>query len=535
MSTAKPVLMSAPQAPSPWNKFFSSPFLMYTFLIGIAILVVGYFTWGKIAEKIFSPDNRLTPAIAERDNTDKMPLPNKRNMLIQLLNIAGIGPIVGVALGILFGPIVFIIMPIGNVLGGAIHDYFSGMISLRNNGKDLPLLISKFLGKKVNWIFSLFLIAAILLVVATFVNIPANFIAEMIPLGSSVFVVAVICIFLYYIISSIAPIDKIIGRIYPFMGVLILIVTGVVAVVLMATHAGDIPDIPLTVDGFLGAWNAHPTGQPLIPMLFVTIACGILSGFHATQSPIVARTLTSEHAGRRVFYGMMIVEGLIGMVWAAAASVFYVANTEVLTANLSGTTVIYETLEYLLPVPLIFLSVVAFIFLSVTSGDTALRVLRTSTATQLNIPQNKPIKRVLLLLPVIGVVTLLLFWPNLSGNGFAILWNYFSWFNQVIACFALLTITVYLASKKKIWIISAVPAACIIFVCVSYITWISPEHLAGAPVGFGLPLEVSYIIAAVFAIGLTVLAVLRGRALSRWKSFSADTQPVYPPAEKNSE
>ena len=508
---------------------------MYTFLIGIAILVAGYFTWGKIAEKIFSPDKRITPAIAERDNTDKVPLSEKRNMLLQLLNIAGLGPIAGVALGILFGPIVFILMPLGNVLGGAIHDYFTGMISLRNNGKDLPLLVSKFLGKKLSWIFSIFLIVSILLLVTTFVNIPAGFIERLIPLGTAVLVTAVICIFIYYIVSSLTPIDKIIGRIYPFMGALVLIVTGIVAVFLMATHAGDIPDIPLTVDGFPGAFSAHPDGQPLIPMLFVTIACGILSGFHSTQGPIVARTLTSEHSGRRVYYGMMIVEGLIAMVWAAAASVFYAANTDAMTANLSGTAVIFNTLEFLLPVPLVILSTVSFIFLAVTSGDTALRVLRTSLAALLKIPQNKPVQRVLLLLPLMGVGSVLLIWSNVSSNGFALLWNYFSWFNQVIACFALLMVTVYLASKKKVWAISAVPAAGIIFICVSYITWISPVHLAGAPLGFGLPLEVSYIIAAVFAVILPALAVLRGRKLSGQNDFSADVPAVYPETAKNSE
>ena len=508
---------------------------MYTFLIGIAILIIGYFTWGKVAEKIFSPDKRLTPAITERDNTDKLPLPDKKNMLIQLLNIAGIGPIVGVALGILFGPIVFILMPIGNVLGGAIHDYFAGMISARNKGNDLPLLISKFLGKRISTVFSVLLIAGLLLLVTTFINIPAGFIEIMIPLGTAMIILAVVCIFLYYILSSVLPVDKIISRIYPYMGALIMVVTGGIAVILMITHAGDIPDIPLSIDGILGAFNAHPAGQPLIPMLFVTIACGILSGFHSTQCPIISRTLTSEQNGRKVFYGMMIVEGMIGMIWAAAASVYYAANTNAMMENLSGNTVVYNTIEYLFPYPLVVLSIIALIFLAISTGDTALRVLRTSTAALLKIPQDKPVKRLLMLLPFIVLIVLLLVWSNLSSNGFSLLWNYFSWFNQVIACIAFLMITSYLASKKKPWMISAVPAAFIIFVCVSYILWISPEHLAGAPVGFGLPLEVSYAIAGVCAVIFPLLAVLRGKALGRMSDFTADVQPVYPSADKNGE
>ena len=283
---------------------------MYTFLTGIVILIVGYFLWSRVAEKIFCPDSRVTPAIAERDNVDLTPLSDKRNMLIQLLNIAGIGPVIGVALGILFGPIVFILMPIGNILGGAIHDYFTGMISMRNHGKDLPQLISKFLGRKISFVFTVFLMLSIFLVVVTFINIPADFISLLIPLGGSVFFIAVVCILFYYILSSVFPIDKIVGKIYPFIGALIIIITGVVAVVLFTAHAADIPDIPLSLDGFLNSFDAHPSGQPLVPMLFVTIACGILSGFHATQSPIVSRTLTSEKSGRKVFYGMMAAEAL---------------------------------------------------------------------------------------------------------------------------------------------------------------------------------------------------------------------------------
>lgn len=499
---------------------------MITFLIGILILIFGYFTWGKIAEKIFAPDNRLTPAYADGDGVERVPLSSKRNMMLQLLNIAGMGPIVGVALGAKFGPIIFLLIPIGNVIGGAIHDYFAGMISIRNNGSDLPSLVRKFFGRFAGGIFVVFVSIAILLLVTTFTNIPANFISTLIPLGTAVLAVSIIGIFAYYILSSIFPIDKIIGRIYPFFGGTLILITVLVCISLIP-QAELIPNIPLSADGILSAFSAHPDGQPILPMLFITIACGIMSGFHATQSPIVAKTIRHEKEGRKIFYGMMIIEGIIAMIWAAATSILFTLNPETIMVS-NGNTIITTVVFTLLPYILGVLAIIVFIFLAVTSGDTALRVLRTTSAEFMHVDQRRVKNRVLTVLPFIVIITGLLIWSNVSPTGYGVLWNYFAWFNQIIASCALLLATTYLACKAKPWIITAVPAAFMCFICFTYLFWSSPEHIAGVPFGIGLPLEVSYVISVILAVGITLAAVIRGRRLSKKSGFEPDCPAKYP-------
>lgn len=498
---------------------------MITFLTGIAILILGYCIWGKVAEKIFAPDDRLTPALANPDSVERVPLSKKRNMLLQLLNIAGMGPIVGVALGMKFGAIVFLLLPIGNVIGGAIHDYYIGMISARNNGADVPTLMEKFFGRRISGLFLVLATVCLVLVVTTFTNIPAQFIQTLIPLGSWVLTAAVIAIFLYYILSTLYPIDKIIGRMYPFIGGLLILITAAVCIACIP-YADLIPDIAMTPEGIAAAFTAHPEGQPLIPMLFITIACGILSGFHATQSPIVSRTMQSEKDGRKIFYGMMIAEGIIAMIWAAVTSILFALEPEMLASS-NGNQIISTAVGVVLPAALASLSLIVFIFLAVTSGDTALRVLRTSVADFLKIDQTPAKLRVLVLLPLVLLISGLLIWSNLSPTGYAVLWNYFAWFNQLIASCALLLATAYLASRAKPYLITAVPGTLILFMCISYILWVSPAHLAGAPLGLGLPLEVSYVVAAVLSVILCAAAVLTGRRLGNDPAFSADLPATY--------
>ncbi len=495
---------------------------MITFLVGILILVLGYFFWSKVAEKLFGPDDRKTPALRHPDGVERVPLSTKRNLLIQLLNIAGMGPIVGVVLGMKFGPIVFLLLPIGNVIGGAIHDYYVGMISTRNNGADTTSLVQKFFGKNVGGLFLGLVIFSLLLLVTTFTNIPANFIVTLLPFGGFVLVSAVIGIFAYYIISTIFPIDKIVGKIYPVFGLALLVLT-IILCFAYIPFAGSIPDITLTPEGIAAAFTAHPDGQPIIPMLFITIACGILSGFHATQSPITARTITSERSGRHVFYGMMIAEGLIAMVWAAGASIVFSLDPASIALT-SGNAIIYEILNLVFPAALIILGILVLIILAITSGDTALRVIRTSIAGYFNIDQSTMKKRVILVVPLVIVISGLLLWSNLSPTGYAILWNYFSWFNQVIASFALLLGTVYLISKGKPYWITLIPGAGILFIVLSFILWASPAHLAGVPFGIGMPLEISYIVSLVLTAVIYVLAIRHGKKLRADKNFSADEE-----------
>jgi len=446
----------------------------------------------------------------------------KRNLLIQLLNIAGMGPVVGVVLGMKFGAIVFLLLPIGNVIGGAIHDYFTGMISARNNGADMTSLVHKFFGKEVGALFMVLVIVSLLLLVTTFTNIPANFIATLIPFGWVVLVCAVIGIFAYYIISTIFPIDKIVGKIYPVFGIALLVMT-IVLCFAYIPFSGYIPDVTLTVEGLAAAFTAHPDGQPIIPMLFITIACGILSGFHATQSPITARTITSERAGRKVFYGMMIAEGLIAMVWAAGASIVFSLDPVSLFLT-SGNAIIYEILDLVFPSVLIVFGLIVLIILAITSGDTALRVIRTSISSYYKIDQSTMRKRVMLVIPLVIVISALLLWSNLIPTGYAVLWNYFSWFNQIIASFALLVGTVYLISKGKQFWITLIPGAAILFMVLSFFFRSSPEHLAGVPFGIGMPLEISYVVSLVLTVVIYVLAIRQGKKLKADKTFSADEE-----------
>ncbi|MDO9522996.1 MAG: carbon starvation CstA family protein [Methanocorpusculum sp.] len=495
---------------------------MITFLVGICILIFGYFFWSKVAEKIFGPDDRKTPALNHPDAVERVPLSTRRNLLIQLLNIAGMGPVVGVVLGMKFGAIVFLLLPIGNVIGGAVHDYYVGMISARNNGSDMTSLVNKFFGRNVGGLFIVLVILSLLLLVTTFTNIPANFIQLLLPFGVSVLICAVIGIFVYYIISTIFPIDKVVGRIYPIFGVALIVVTALLCIAYIP-FASDIPDIVLTPAGIAAAFTAHPDGQPIIPMLFITIACGILSGFHATQSPITSRTITSEREGRRVFYGMMIAEGIIAMIWAAGASIIFTLKPEML-ASTNGNAIIFEILDMVFPTFLIVLAIIVLIILAITSGDTALRVIRTSVAGHFGFDQSTMRKRILLALPLVAVITMLLFWSNLIPTGYAILWNYFSWFNQVIASFALMTATVYLISKGKPFWISMIPGVGILFIVISFILWASPEHLAGVPFGIGMPLEMSYVVSGVLTAVIYALVIRQGRKLKADKTFSADEE-----------
>ncbi|HJJ48259.1 MAG TPA: hypothetical protein O0X39_04620 [Methanocorpusculum sp.] len=500
---------------------------MITFLIGIAILIAGYFIWGKIAERLFGPDDRKTPAVEHCDNVDRVVMPKWKNTLLHLLNIAGIGPIIGVALGMKFGPIVFLILPIGNIIGGAVHDYFAGMISMRNNGADLPLLVRKFLGHKVGNVFLVFMTFALLLTTIAFTNIPAGFVQQMLGNfglnGIWVFVLASVLIFGYYIVSTIFPINKIIGKIYPVVG-LFLFLMSILLIIFLVPQFGNVPDVVFTPEGLYQAITAHPDGLPIIPMLFITIACGILSGFHATQAPIVARTVGCERDGRHVYYGMMVMEGVIAMIWAAGASILYNLKPEML-AESSGNNIVFGILNMAFPsVVLVVFGVVLIFFFALTSGDTALRSSRVSLAGYLKIDQIKMRNRLLLLLPLVVIVGAGLIWANLVPQGYTILWNYFSWFNQIMAVFAFLMATVYLVSKGKQYLITLVPGAFILFIVSTYFFWMGSGHTPGVPFGFALPHEVSCIMALVVTAVVYFFAVLHGKKLLKNKEFEADEE-----------
>ncbi len=496
---------------------------MITFLIGVAILILGYFTYGKFVERVFGPDDRKTPALANPDGVDRVPMPHWKNVLIQLLNIAGIGPVIGVILGIKFGAIVFILLPLGNVLGGAVHDYFSGMISMRNNGYNVPALSRKFLGKGPAKLVMTLISVALILVGAVFTTTPAALVNTPILVGSHVsqtlFWIAVVCIFAYYFISTFFPIDKIIGRIYPIFGALLILAS-------LAIFVGIIPNLNV-LDEFCFAdimsnFHKHPAGQPIIPMLFVTIACGIISGFHSTQSPLVARTEVTEKTGRQTFYGMMIIEGLIGMIWAAGGMFIYHQMPELLTGA-SGVKVLSVLVSTVIPwAPISILVVVGVIILAITSGDTSLRSLRLTVAELTGLEQTSVKNRLLLTIPMFALCAVIIFWSNMNPEGFNILWNYFSWSNQLMAVCSLCVATVYLRSKKKNFWIALIPCMFMTFITADYILWVSPENLKGAPLGFGLDYKTALVIALHDAAILGFFLCVRGKTLSQMEGYDAD-------------
>ncbi|WP_173353283.1 carbon starvation protein A [Fibrobacter succinogenes] len=496
---------------------------MITFLIGVAILILGYFTYGKFVERVFGPDDRKTPALANPDGVDRVPMPHWKNVLIQLLNIAGIGPVIGVILGIKFGAIVFILLPLGNVLGGAVHDYFSGMISMRNNGYNVPALSRKFLGKGPAKLVMTLISVALILVGAVFTTTPAALVNTPILVGSHVsptlFWIAVACIFAYYFVSTFFPIDKIIGRIYPIFGALLILAS-------LAIFVGIIPNLNV-LDEFCFAdimsnFHKHPAGQPIIPMLFVTIACGIISGFHSTQSPLVARTEVTEKTGRQTFYGMMIIEGLIGMIWAAGGMFIYHQMPELLTGA-SGVKVLSVLVSTVIPwAPISILVVVGVIILAITSGDTSLRSLRLTVAELTGLEQTSVKNRLLLTVPMFALCAVIIFWSNMNPEGFNILWNYFSWSNQLMAVCSLCVATVYLRSKKKNFWIALIPCMFMTFITADYILWVSPENLKGAPLGFGLDYKTALVIALHDAAILGFFLCVRGKTLSQMEGYDAD-------------
>ena len=474
---------------------------MLLFLVGLVILCAGYFTYGRLVEKILAPDDRETPAVTLHDGVDFVVMPKWKNMLIQLLNIAGIGPVIGVILGVRFGVIAFLIIPIGNIIGGAVHDYVSGLMSMRHNGANLPELIRLYLGKKFYAVFSIFMSLVLILVVAVFINVPAKLITGMAN-KDGIFFWVVAAIFIYYIAATLFPIDKIIGRFYPIFGALLLLGTFLIFGKLMI-EAFSKPELLSESMLFSVAKFSAEKNMPLLPMLFVTIACGILSGFHATQSPLIARTVKSEREAKATFYGMMVAEGIIAMVWAAAALAMYNTNIALIKANPNF--VLSKITEHFLGSGVGTITILSVVILAVTSGDTAMRSLRLSLAEIFKVPQTKAVNRILLCLPLAAGITGLLIWSNKDAGSFGVLWNYFAWGNQVLGAVTLTASTVYLAKEGKCFLITMIPGMFITFVVTTYILWISPAH--GGPVGCGLDLQISYIIALVVASAASGYAI----------------------------
>ncbi|WP_078411604.1 carbon starvation CstA family protein [Priestia abyssalis] len=457
---------------------------MFTFIGGIILLIIGYFTYGKFVEKVFGVNNgRQTPAYTHSDGVDYLPMNQKKNSLIQLLNIAGVGPIFGPIMGALYGPVAFIWIVIGCIFAGAVHDYLTGMISIRNRGAHLPELAGRFLGKFMKHVVNGFAILLLLLVGTVFVTAPAGLLKGI--LGDWATMGMIIgAIFVYYILATLLPIDKIIGRFYPIFGALLLISAIGVGGALIFTGA-PIPELTLE--------NMHPDKAPIFPLLFLTISCGALSGFHATQTPIISRTTENERQGRFIFYGMMIAEGIIAMIWAAAAmSLFdgYEGLSQVL-ANGGPGAVVSEVSTAMLGAIGGTLAVLGVIVLPITSGDTAFRSARMIIADYLNISQKKMASRLWIAVPLFVISF------ALTKIDFTLLWRYFSWANQSTAVIALWVAAMYLFIAKKNYWIAMIPGV--------FMTMATFTYILNAQIGFGLSMNVSYVAAAVITAAIIVI------------------------------
>lgn len=473
---------------------------MITFIIGLIILFVGGTAYGKFVEHVFQPDDRPTPAVSINDGVDYVPMKKRKNALIELLNIAGTGPILGPIQGILFGPIAFILIPIGCVLGGAMHDYFCGMISIRSKGLQMPALIKEHLGGKVYKVYNVFIIFLMILVGAVFIYTPGdlivvNLLKQKSVVDNPVVWIVYAGIFLYYLAATLFPIDKIIGKIYPIFGLILLL--SAVGIFLGLFFKGYQLD-NLSMSNWMGA---HPQGIPLLPVFFVTVACGIVSGFHSTQATLIGRSVTSEREGKRTFYDMMILEGFIAMIWAAAAMGIY--HQGVAKELIGQPAIIGMVANDMLGSIGGLIAVLGVIVLPITSGDTSLRAARLMIADAIGYDQTKAINRVILSACIFTPVIAILIFAKVDAKGFNILWQYFAWANQTIAVFAFAMITLYLYKSKKPYIISLIPGM--------FYTFIISAYLLGAKIGFGLPQNIASIIGAVLALVYAFLIINAGK------------------------
>ncbi|MBP5289565.1 MAG: carbon starvation protein A [Clostridia bacterium] len=461
---------------------------MVSLFISFAVLLIGYFVYGRVTEKVFAPDDRDTPAVSESDGVDHVPLKTWKAFLIQLLNIAGTGPIFGALMGAVFGPVVFLWIVFGSVLGGAVHDYMSGMISSRHGGTSIAELSGIYLGKIAKAIMRVFSVVLLVLCGTVFVTSPAELLDKLTPDWMNGTFWAVI-ILIYYLLATLLPIDQLIGKLYPVFGVLLIAMAlAVMGGILFSGGKYTIPEISLS--------NLHPAGTPIWPYMFITVACGAVSGFHATQSPMIAKCITTERVGRKVFYGAMICESIIALVWAAAGVSFY-GTTQLLNEALASgaSNVVYEISTGVLGALGGILAIAGVVICPITSGDTAFRSARLILAETFKLDQKKIGNRLLITIPMLAAGGLLTWFAIANSNGFQVIWRYFSWSNQTLAMIALWVSTAYLLKKGKMRfgsLITALPA--------SFMTAVSVTYILMAREGFRLDKTISYGVGAAAAV-----------------------------------
>ena len=482
---------------------------MISFIVSLVALVLGYLIYGAVMERVMRPDDRETPALRLADGVDYVAMPTWKVFMIQFLNIAGTGPIFGAIMGMWFGPASYLWIVLGCIFAGAVHDFLSGMLSLRHDGASLPTLIGKYLGGGTRNVMLVFTVLLLLMVGAVFVYSPALILKDMWG-GNDATIWWIVAIFVYYVVATLLPIDKIIGRIYPLFAIALL----VMATGLLVGLFVKMPHLPeLWNMGDMSQWTGSQVvdgkdtlgvsgylhKNPWFPCLFITIACGAISGFHATQSPLMARCLKSERLARPVFYGAMITEGIVALIWATVSSYFFyyggwkevvspeeVANFMAQVQLADGKTLIqYFTAPQLVNLVCSSwlgivggtLAVLGVVAAPITSGDTAFRSARLIIAESLHFEQKSMVRRLMISVPLFVASLLLLIWQMENPDGFNVLWQYFGWSNQALSVFTLWMLTVYLAHNRKAYIITLIPAIFMTVVCTSF--------LVASPQAFG--------------------------------------------------
>ena len=504
---------------------------MITFIISLVALVLGYLLYGAIVERVMRPDDRETPAVRLADGVDYVVLPTWKVFMIQFLNIAGTGPIFGAIMGMRFGPAAYLWIVLGCIFAGAVHDFMSGMLSLRHDGANLPTLIGKYLGGGTRNVMLVFTVLLLMMVGAVFVYSPALILSGMLG-GESATIWWIVAIFAYYVVATLLPIDKIIGRIYPLFAIALLVMAAGLLVGLFV----KMPHLPeLWNMGDMSQWTQGQTEggkdilgitgflqkNPLFPCLFITIACGAISGFHATQSPLMARCLKSEKLARPVFYGAMITEGLVALIWATVSSYFFyyggwkevvspdkvnefmaqvqLADGKTLIQYFTAPQVVNLVCSGWLGIVGGTLAVLGVVAAPITSGDTAFRSARLIIAEWLHFDQKPMLRRLMISVPLFVASLLLLIWQMENPDGFNVLWQYFGWSNQALSVFTLWMITVYLARNHKPYIITLIPAVFMTVVCSSF--------LVASPQAFGHNEWTAWVAIAVAIIAIVWFAL----------------------------
>ncbi len=486
---------------------------MISFIICLALLVGGYFTYGKVVENTFAPDDRETPAVKINDGVDYVVLPQWKLFLVQLLNIAGLGPIFGALQGALWGPIVFLWITFGTLLAGGVHDFFSGMMSERNNGESISEIAGIYLGGTMKNVMRVFSVVLLVMVGTVFAVGPAGLIVTLFQQNGVEGVLAttlfwLIVILIYYFIATFLSIDKIIGKVYPVFGICLIVMAVGVAIGIFVNPDYTIPEI------WSNFRSMHPAATPVWSFMFITVACGAISGFHATQSPLMARCMKSERQGRFVFYGAMVCEGVIALIWAAAGCSLYEVtgglNTGLQAILANGqSAAIYDVCAKTMGGIGIALAMLGVIACPITSGDTAFRSARLVLADWLKLDQGSYRNRLILCIPVLGVGAFLGIGNCLKFIDYTVIWRYFSWTNQTLAMIVLWAASMYLFYDKKNYWITAVPATFMSAVSATYFI-LAPECLGKLVNTYADGKLVSYNTLVAYPIGIAVAALFLG-------------------------